>query len=118
MSDRCRVDDRVAGLQSSLKRHTFPKGIQNHVKNEAKQIETPAQDTQSRLTGHHLQIMIRRPSLNTQVTEAQRGKMCLRVEGEQSPGHLQGLNLNGKLWGRWKREDLLTSALSQGQRMV
>lgn len=83
----------------------MPKGIQNHIKNEAKRIETSAQDTQNRSTIIRCRSQFSALHLTHEDTESQRGKMCLRVEGKQTPFHLQGLNLNGKLWSRRGKRD-------------
>lgn len=92
----------MAGLQSKLRRHTFPKGIQNHIKKEAKQTETPAQDYEA-----DPQVISCRSwfssSFNMKKLRLKEVKMCLRI-GERSPVHLQNLNLNGKFWHRWERE--------------
>lgn len=94
----------MAGLQSKLRRHTFPKGIQNHIKNEAKQTEAPAQgyEADPQVIGCRLWFS---PSFNMKKLSPEEVKMCLRI-GEGSLVHLRNLNLKGKFWHRWEREFL------------
>lgn len=104
MNDRCRIDDREwQGIGQTREDIPFLKGLKITLKMKLNKLKHLHRTYKAGLQVTSYRSWFNIFHLTREQTETQRGQMYLGVE-EQSPVHLQGLNLNGKLWGRDGKE--------------